>query len=44
LLGPFIDRQRAKVETRLLRMGQISHAEYEESMRMLKSDKTSFPQ
>jgi hypothetical protein len=28
----------------LLRMGQISRAEYEESMRTLKSDKTSFPQ
>jgi hypothetical protein len=33
LLGPFMDQQRAKVETRLLRMGQISRVEYEESMR-----------
>jgi hypothetical protein len=44
LLGSFMDRLQAKVETRLLRMGQISRAEYEESMRTLKSDKTSFPQ
>jgi hypothetical protein len=38
-LGPFMDRQRAKVEMRLLRIGQISHSEYEESMRTLKSGK-----
>lgn len=40
LLGSFIDRQRARVELRLLHMGQISRAEYEESMRTLKSGKS----
>jgi hypothetical protein len=44
LLGSFIDSQRAKVELRMLHMGQISRAEYEESMRTLKSGKSSFLQ
>ena len=39
LLGSFMDRQRARVELRMLRAGQISHAEYKEITQTRRSGK-----
>jgi hypothetical protein len=43
LLGSFTSGLRAKFEMRMLRKGQISRAEYEESIRATKPGKTSLP-
>jgi hypothetical protein len=44
LLGSSLERLRAKVEMRMLRKGQISRAEYEESILGAKPGKASFPE